>query len=70
MLGGENALSALQAASVVTGLPFAIILILMVWGLIKALSEEPKPGSPREQRAEDRPRSDRSPEKQARDQSP
>nr|WP_256448848.1 BCCT family transporter [Nocardiopsis akebiae] len=67
VLGGENALSALQAASVVTGLPFAIILLLMVWGLMKALSEEPRPGGPREQRAEDRPRSDRSPEKQARD---
>jgi choline/glycine/proline betaine transport protein len=53
VLGGENALAALQAASVVTGLPFAIILLLMVWGLGKALSREPRPGGPKEQRAED-----------------
>ncbi|WP_159945140.1 MULTISPECIES: BCCT family transporter [unclassified Nocardiopsis] len=54
VLGGENALSALQAASVVTGLPFAVILLFMVWGLGKALANEPRPGEPREQRAEDR----------------
>ncbi|MFD6951525.1 choline transporter [Nocardiopsis sp. TSRI0078] len=66
VLGGENALSALQAASVVTGLPFAIILLLMVWGLVKALSNEPAPGGPREQRAEDRQPSGPAPTKQPR----
>ena len=54
VLGGASALDALQAASVVTGLPFAVILIFMVWGLFKALTEEPKPGAPKRVRAEDR----------------
>ncbi|MBR8744635.1 BCCT family transporter [Nocardiopsis sp. MG754419] len=55
VLGGTSALGALQAASVVTGLPFAVILIFMLWGLFKGLAEEPKPGAPRRLRAEDRP---------------
>ncbi|GAA1436715.1 BCCT family transporter [Nocardiopsis tropica] len=54
VLGGANALSALQAASVVTGLPFAVILLFMVWGLFKGLASEPKPGAPKQSRAEDR----------------
>ena len=54
VLGGANALAALQAASVVTGLPFAIILLFMVWGLGKALANEPRPGGPKKERAEDR----------------
>ncbi|WP_223830358.1 BCCT family transporter [Nocardiopsis quinghaiensis] len=66
VLGGENALAALQAASVVTGLPFAIILLFMVWGLVKALSDEPRPGGPRERRAEDRQPSGPFPEGQPR----
>jgi choline/glycine/proline betaine transport protein len=40
VLGGANALEALQAASVVTGLPFALILLFMVWGLCRALAKE------------------------------
>ncbi|MEU3021854.1 BCCT family transporter [Nocardiopsis alba] len=44
VLGGANALGALQAASVVTGLPFAVILVFMLWGLFKGLAKEPKPG--------------------------
>ncbi|WP_376723277.1 BCCT family transporter [Nocardiopsis alba] len=44
VLGGTNALGALQAASVVTGLPFAVILVFMLWGLFKALAKEPKHG--------------------------
>ena len=55
VLGGALALDALQAASVVTGLPFAVILIFMLWGLFKALVNEPKPGAPKKVRAEDRP---------------
>ncbi|WP_026116714.1 BCCT family transporter [Nocardiopsis valliformis] len=55
VLGGTLALNALQAASVVTGLPFAVILIFMLWGLFKALGNEPKPGAPKKVRAEDRP---------------
>ncbi|GAA1458565.1 BCCT family transporter [Nocardiopsis exhalans] len=55
VLGGALALDALQAASVVTGLPFAVILIFMLWGLFKALASEPKPGAPKRVRAEDRP---------------
>ncbi|WP_304455580.1 BCCT family transporter [Nocardiopsis sp. YSL2] len=53
VLGGENALAALQAASVVTGLPFALILLFMIWGLARALSREriPKLVSP-ERRSE------------------
>nr|WP_221442310.1 BCCT family transporter [Nocardiopsis algeriensis] len=42
VLGGAEALSALQAAAVVTGLPFAVILLLMSWGLLKALKDEPR----------------------------
>lgn len=53
VLGGENALAALQAASVVTGLPFAAILVLMLWGLFQALKDERAPGGPRPLRAED-----------------
>lgn len=33
-------LTALQTASITTGLPFAIILTLMAWGLLKAFREE------------------------------
>ena len=40
VLGGAEALAALQSAAVVTGLPFAVILLFMCWGLIKALKEE------------------------------
>ncbi|WP_306366423.1 BCCT family transporter [Nocardiopsis sp. CC223A] len=40
VLGGADALSALQAAAVVTGLPFAVILLFMCWGLLKALKDE------------------------------
>jgi choline/glycine/proline betaine transport protein len=38
--GGGNALSALQTAAVTTGLPFCFVLLLMCWGLIKAMSQE------------------------------
>ncbi|MGW5878943.1 BCCT family transporter [Nocardiopsis terrae] len=55
VLGGTNALDALQAASVVTGLPFAVILVFMLWGLFKGLGGEPKPGEAKRLRAEDRP---------------
>ena len=37
---GENALSALQTAAVLSGLPFCVVLILFVVGLVKALREE------------------------------
>ncbi|HLW28157.1 MAG TPA: BCCT family transporter [Kiloniellales bacterium] len=40
LLGGG--LAALQAASVSTGLPFAIVLLLGCWGLIKGLMSEPR----------------------------
>ncbi|MFV2198605.1 BCCT family transporter [Nocardiopsis sp. LOL_012] len=61
VLGGESALSALQAASVVTGLPFALILLFMVWGLMKALAEEPPPGRVRDLGPEERSRAKRPP---------
>lgn len=53
VLGGEEALTALQAASVSTGLPFAIVLVFMLIGLFMALSRERKPGEPKTIRAED-----------------
>ncbi|WP_328807075.1 BCCT family transporter [Nocardiopsis coralli] len=53
VLGGEDALTALQAASVSTGLPFAIVLVFMLIGLFLALSKERKPGEPKTVRAED-----------------
>jgi BCCT family betaine/carnitine transporter len=37
--GGKDALNALQAASVATGLPFTIVLLLMMVGLYKALHQ-------------------------------
>ena len=40
LLGGG--LAALQAAAVSTGLPFAIVLLLGCWGLIKGLMKEPR----------------------------
>ncbi len=40
---GTNALSALQTASIIAGLPFAVVLILMASGLAKALREEAAP---------------------------
>ncbi|MDN5894623.1 MAG: BCCT family transporter [Nocardioides sp.] len=39
-VSGEDALSALQTASIVAGLPFCIVLILMAIGLTKALRSE------------------------------
>jgi len=33
-------LTALQSASIATGLPFAVILVLIAWGLLKAFREE------------------------------
>lgn len=53
VLGGEEALTALQAASVSTGLPFAIVLVFMLVGLFMALARERKPGEPKTVRAED-----------------
>ena len=53
VLGGSNALEALQAASVVTGLPFSVILVFMLWGLFQTLKNERTPGEPRPYRAED-----------------
>jgi len=44
LLGGG--LGALQAASVSTGLPFVIVLLLGTFGLIKGLMSEPRGGSP------------------------
>jgi len=37
-LGGG--LTALQTASIATGLPFAVVLVLMAWGLLKAFRED------------------------------
>jgi choline/glycine/proline betaine transport protein len=39
-VSGENALSALQTAAIVVGLPFCVVLILFAVGLVKALREE------------------------------
>ncbi len=39
-VSGENALSALQTASLVAGLPFCIVLLIMCLGLSKGLSNE------------------------------
>ncbi|PRW64049.1 BCCT family transporter [Actinopolyspora mortivallis] len=39
-VSGENALSALQTASIVAGLPFCIVLLIMCLGLSKGLSNE------------------------------
>lgn len=39
-VGGKDALSALQAGAVATGLPFTVVLLLMTFGLYKALHQE------------------------------
>ncbi|OEY67004.1 BCCT family transporter [Marinobacter sp. X15-166B] len=38
--GGADALGAIQAAAVSAGLPFAAILLIMSWGLLKGLTHE------------------------------
>ncbi len=40
LLFSEGGLGALQAAAVSTGLPFALVLLLMIWSLHKAFSRE------------------------------
>ncbi|WP_017973361.1 BCCT family transporter [Actinopolyspora halophila] len=46
---GADALSALQTASIVTGLPFAVVLILLCVSIVKALNQErPNLVAPRE----------------------
>ncbi len=40
LLGGENALGALQAAAITSGLPFTIVLLLMCYCLFKGLQNE------------------------------
>lgn len=42
LLGGDNALKTLQSAVVITGLPFAILLLIMMYSLSKALKESYK----------------------------
>ncbi len=37
-----NPLSALQTASVTSGLPFSVVLVFMCWGLLRQLRREPK----------------------------
>lgn len=39
--GGANALSALQTASISAALPFSVIILIMIWGLYRALRQEP-----------------------------
>ncbi len=38
--GGSQALTALQTASIVTGLPFALVLVAVGWSLLRALRSE------------------------------
>jgi BCCT family betaine/carnitine transporter len=40
--GGADALGAIQAASIIAGLPFTAILLVMTWGLLKGLTRERK----------------------------
>ena len=40
VIGGAEAISALSAASVSTGLPFAVVLLVIAFGLLKALRKE------------------------------
>lgn len=40
--GGEDALGAIQAASISAGLPFTAVLLIMTWGLLKGLTHERK----------------------------
>ena len=41
MAGG---LSALQTASITAALPFSVVMLFMVWGLMRSLSQEQMPG--------------------------
>ncbi|MBA8826871.1 choline/glycine/proline betaine transport protein [Saccharopolyspora lacisalsi] len=45
---GSDALSALQTASIVAGLPFCIVLLVMCIGLAKGLAQERLPSAPQE----------------------
>lgn len=40
IIGGKDALKALQAASIAGALPFTFVIIAMAWGLVKALNAE------------------------------
>ena len=40
LIGGG--LGALQAAAVTTGVPFALLLVIMMWSIWKGMSEERK----------------------------
>lgn len=40
--GGKEALSALQAGAITTGLPFTVVLLFMCWSLYKGLKSEPQ----------------------------
>jgi len=51
-------LTALQSASIATGLPFAIIIVMMAWGLLKAFRQELPPLSYAAARAHHRRESD------------
>lgn len=42
LLGKEQALKALQAASIAGALPFTFVILVMCWGLVKALNKEVK----------------------------
>lgn len=44
VVGGATALSALQAASITAGLPFALVLLLICAGLLRAMQHETPPG--------------------------
>lgn len=51
LLGKNEALKALQAASIAGALPFCFVLIAMCWGLIKGVSEEVREAEEKEQEA-------------------
>ena len=41
--GGKQALEALQSAVVCVGLPFCVLLLVMLYGFVKTLRTEPHP---------------------------
>ncbi len=43
LVGGEHALTALQTASIATGLPFAVILLFIAYGMLKNLNRVKQP---------------------------
>jgi betaine/carnitine transporter, BCCT family len=42
VIGGDTALKGIQAGAVAMGLPFMVLMLLLMIGFVKALAKEPR----------------------------